>query len=199
MIGKVEKLANTHTIIAGDFNFVFDLKKDKLNGNPTTNFKCRKVIMKWMEEANLQDIWRIKNPHKRQYTWCSNHKPPIMCRLDFFLVSTNINGYYKNCDIVPGYKSDHSCITLNLQVNEETRGRGFWKFNSELLANTEFKADVKKTIQDIANTNEPCDADLLWDTMKCAIRGTCISHSAKIKRDQQKILKEASKIWKNIE
>ena len=188
MIGKIEELANTHTIIGGDFNFVFDLAMDKLNGNKTTNFKCRNSVKNWMNEAHIQDIWRIKNPKKRQYTWSLNHKPPIMCRLDFFLVSENINGIYKNCDIVPGYRSDHSCITLNLEVNEETRGRGFWKFNSDLLTDVEFKTEVKQVIKDIARHNEPCEADTLWDTMKCAIRGTCISHSVKIKKAKEKTL-----------
>ena len=192
MIGKIEELSNSHTILCGDFNFVFDINKDKLNGNHTTNFKCRNTVSSWMTEANIQDIWRIKNPNKRQYTWTSNTKPPIMCRLDFFLVSGNINGHYKNCDIVPGYRSDHSCITLNIDVNEETRGRGFWKFNSELLLDQEFKKDVKKTILDISTTNAPCEPDILWDTMKCAIRGICISHSVKNKKNKQKRVQEAT-------
>ena len=193
MIGKIEELANPHTIIGGDFNFVFDLQKDKLNGNMKTNFKCRSTINKWMEESNMQDIWRIKNPHKRQYTWVSNNKPPIMCRLDFFLISDNLNGWFKNCDIVPGYRSDHSCITLNIEVNEETRGRGFWKFNSDLLTDETFKIDVKDTINRIAQTNEPCEPDTLWDTMKCAIRGTCISHSVRIKKTRHKTIEDATK------
>ena len=106
---------------------------------------------------------------------------------------------YKNCDIVPGFKSDHSCITLNLEVNEERRGRGFWKFNSELLSDNKFKTEVKQTIKDIAKFNEPCEADILWDTMKCAIRGTCISHSVKLKKRREKTLKEATRNIQKLE
>jgi exonuclease III len=71
-----------HTIIGGDFNFVYDLDKDKLGGNRSTNFKCRETMVKWQKENNMLDAWRERNPNQRKYTWVSNTKPRIYCRLD---------------------------------------------------------------------------------------------------------------------
>ena len=139
MLQKIDELNNLNRIVCGDFNFVMDLKMDKLNGRQHTNFKCRTKTTEWMEENNMQDIWRIKHPKEKKYTWTSHHTPPIMCRLDFFLLSDNLNGAYKDSNIVPGFRSDHSCVTLNLESTNDKRGRGFWKFNSNLLQNKNFK------------------------------------------------------------
>ena len=40
-------------------------------------------------------------------------------------LSDNLNGCYRNSEIVPGFKSDHSCFILTIEVNEEQMGKGF--------------------------------------------------------------------------
>ena len=62
----------------------------------------------------MLDIWRVRNPKARKYTWVSNTTPPIYCRLDFFLISTNLAGKVRKCDIHSGYQSDHWYIDLDL-------------------------------------------------------------------------------------
>ena len=54
---------------------------------------------------DLKDIWRIRNPI-------------ITCkgRLDFWLVSDTFQENFDSVDITPSTKSDHSAITLSLQV-----------------------------------------------------------------------------------
>jgi len=188
MISKIDELGHNNLIIMGDFNIVLNIKLDKLGGRSTTHFKCRQKVLDWMEEKNLLDIWRIKNPNTRKYTWTSNHKPPIKCRLDFFLISDNLTGHYKNCDIVPGLRSDHNCATLTLENLDLPRGRGLWKFNSSLLHEERFKEEVINTIKSTAENNKEADKRLLWDTMKCCIRGTCIGYAiSKKKRERQLI------------
>jgi len=192
MISKIEELDNINKIVCGDFNFVFNLELDKLGGRKTTNFKCRKVITEWMNEKNLVDIWRIKNPYTRKFTWTSNHKRPIKCRLDSILISENIATNYKDCDIVPGYRSDHNCATLTLNTNEISRGRGLWKFNSSLLQENNFRDEIINTIQNTAWENREAEKWLLWDTIKCSIRGTCIGYAIKRKKKETKQIKEAT-------
>ena len=34
--------------------------------------------------------------------------------------------------IIPGYRKDHSGITLKLKLIDSERGRGYWKFNDTL-------------------------------------------------------------------
>ena len=72
-------------IIGGDFNCPLDPKLDKKGG----------VMIPWkmiidnieclQNELDLVDVWRIKNPQSRSYTW-SQKSPPIFCRLDYWLI-----------------------------------------------------------------------------------------------------------------
>ena len=80
-LDKIDELDTPNIVIGGDFNFVFDSSLDKMGGNYSTNFKCRGRTIRWMAQNNITDIWRARNPTTRKYTWVSNTKPPIICRL----------------------------------------------------------------------------------------------------------------------
>ena len=67
-------------------------------------------------------------------------------RLDMFLISTALENYVVETNIQPGYMSDHSIVTLSLDVAKQPRGRGLFKFNSSLLKDIKYVELVKKTI-----------------------------------------------------
>ncbi|KAJ8042534.1 hypothetical protein HOLleu_13609 [Holothuria leucospilota] len=94
-------------IMAGDFNFVFNLKLDKVGGQFKTNFKARDECLSLMTVHNLIDIWREKNPFSKHFTWSSNITPGIHCRLDFFLVSRSVEHSTTDISFSPGIQSDH--------------------------------------------------------------------------------------------
>lgn len=54
----------------------------------------------------------------------------MQCRLDLFLVSQNMVNITTLIDIVPGYETDHSMITLRLSRYSNPRGPGFWRLNT---------------------------------------------------------------------
>jgi hypothetical protein len=152
-----------------------------------------------MELNNMSDIWRIKNPNTRKYTWTSNTKPEIMCRLDFFLMSDSLQGQYNEADIIPGYMSDHSCTTLVLNTPDPDRGKGFWKYNSTLAENKDFKNQIRNTVHETIQDNEGTDECLLWDVLKCQIRGTCIGFAAKKNKERRDHLLTIEKELKILE
>ena len=39
-----------------------------------------------------------------------------------------------SANILPGFKTNHSMITLNISLHSNPRGRGFWKLNTSLLS-----------------------------------------------------------------
>ena len=63
----------------------------KKNGRVDTHKFFRQKIIDIIETYDVTNIWRDKNPSLMQYTWHSSHKPPIFCRLDYFLISKNIS------------------------------------------------------------------------------------------------------------
>ena len=125
-IQQIESIPNDNRIIGGDYNLVLDLEKDKKGGRRTTNKKSQILINNWMEETDLIDIWRFQHPDSRVFTWHRKRPYPIFCRLDFFLVSYGITENIETSNISPGYKSDHSLISINFFPIMCERGKGFW-------------------------------------------------------------------------
>ena len=56
-------------VIGGDFNCLQDVTIDKIGGRTQTHENSQRSIFRIMEEYDLIDIWRKKNPNVRRYTW----------------------------------------------------------------------------------------------------------------------------------
>ena len=55
-----------------------------------------------------------------------------------FLSAIVCSFFLHDCEIIPGYRSDHSGVLLNLQINFDTeKVRGYWKFKNTLLKDIE--------------------------------------------------------------
>ena len=117
-------------IIGGDFNLVLDVEKDKKGRLAKTHKQSASVVHDALTEFDLVDIWRTFNPDGRRYTW-RRKTPEIQCRLDFFLVSQSIATITQTVDIVPGYKTDHSMITLIISAFQS---KGEWFLEVEHIS-----------------------------------------------------------------
>ena len=112
------------------------------------------------------------NADKHRYTW-RRKKPEIQCRLDFFLISSDLICDINLADIVPGYKTDHPMILLKIALHHNPRGRGFWKLNTSLLKEEEYLNLIKTTIYQTKNeyqSDNSVNAALLWDIFKMKVR-----------------------------
>lgn len=68
-------------ICGGDFNCVLDINLDKKGGRAHTNFNAQNAIKTIMQDYDLIDIWRIRNPNVQRYTW-------FVCLFVFYLAKT---------------------------------------------------------------------------------------------------------------
>ena len=182
-------------VIGGDFNCLQDVTIDKKGGRPQTHEHSQRSIFRTMEEYDLIDIWRKRNHNVKRYTWRSNTNPPIMCRLDYFLISYSLYTQIEQCNISPGFKTDHSSIDIKIESLKECRGRGFWKFNVSLLNDIEYVNKIKKCIHEVNNNCKYMDPDMLWDFLKCEIRTISIEYSINISKKRKK---EERRLIKNI-
>ena len=82
-------------------------------------------------------------------------------------------------DISFGVKTDHSMISLEIKTTENKRGPGFWKFNCSLLQDDNYIKLIKETIQETITDNPNTEPPLLWDTVKCKVRGVSINYSSR--------------------
>ena len=102
-------------IFGGDFNLVGDIHKDKKGGIPTTHLKSRDEVEILKENFELTDIWSVLNPDATRFTW-RRKNPEIQCRLDYFLISNTLCPVITNAEILPGYRTDHSMITVRINT-----------------------------------------------------------------------------------
>ena len=64
-------------------------------------------------EHILVDIWRIRNPTDTLFTW-RQKSPLIQRRLDFWLISNDLQEDVESVEIITAIRSDHSAITLSV-------------------------------------------------------------------------------------
>ena len=138
------------------------------------------MIRDFSENLGLTDIWRLFNPEARRYTWRQN-KPVIHCRLDFFVVSESSLCDVTHAGISPGFKTDHSMITLNVALHSNPRGKGFWKLNTSLLSEKRCVQEIKTAIESTVNQykdDTSVNPALLWEMIKLKVREKTISYAA---------------------
>ncbi|KAL9978190.1 hypothetical protein ACROYT_G015684 [Oculina patagonica] len=164
-------------IIGGDFNVHLDAELDNEGGRVEKKDSV-KNISDIKLEYDLVDIWRIRNPDKRQFTW-RQKRPWVQRRLDYWLISDCLQDFIEHADIIPSIKSDHSAITLQINaIEDKVCGPSHWVFNSSLLEDDTYIdlicSSLKVWLKEFEDIH---DKQLLWDLVKYKIRQTTISFS----------------------
>ena len=201
---KIQQFQHPKLIIAGDWNLVLNPYLDYYNYRHINNKKSQERVLELIDELELVDVWREINPEVQRYTW-RRPNPPQQSRLDFFLISENIVSYTKEADILVGYRSDHSIVSIELEFIKEKRRNTFWKFNSLHLKDKYFVNYINETIRQtkeqyaalVYNTEAIDDIpvedlqltisdQLFLDTLIMEIRKTTIAYSSKKKKENNK-------------
>ena len=148
---SLTNIGNRNIIITGDWNMLLNPPIDGANYKTVNNPNARQKVLKLMSELNLYDVWRDENTEKHIFTWKRKLVSGLiqMGRLDFFLVSETLSNFSREENIVPGYRSDHSAITLSLIFNTVQKSKTFWKFNSSLLKNKNYIHEIKEVILNV--------------------------------------------------
>ena len=67
-----------HRLIAGDYNVAIDHKLDTSGYLHVNNPNTRELLTRQANMSNLVDIWRLKNPDSRQFTFNKNKHGTIL-------------------------------------------------------------------------------------------------------------------------
>ena len=114
-----------HKVIIGDFNMVLDARIDRLN-SVERKMKAVNDVHQMMEEMHLGDVWHIKNPDAKRYSWFRRKQASIIAsRLDFGLISLGLVDQCKNTFYSTGLMMDHSAFYVIFQFNMYSRGVGY--------------------------------------------------------------------------
>ena len=145
---KIEEIGNTEFIICGDFNLILDPEKDCTNYKYVNNPRAREKVLEFIESNYLTDPFRENHPEVKRYSW-RKRNPLKQARLDFFLTSETITQFVQQSKIESSYRSDHSLVTLFLNLTGLKHGKSYWKHNNSLLLDQEYLKTMNKKITDI--------------------------------------------------
>lgn len=175
-------------IIGGDFNCPLNPHLDKKGGILVPRSNVVRAIESLQANFNLHDIWRIKNPEVHSFTW-SQKSPFVFCRLDYWLTSTHLFDNVNNVNICSAIKTDHSAITMELQIIEQQiKGPGSWKLNVSLLLNKDYIEAMESNIPVWKNESKSLfdDQQMSWEWLKYKTRDFSINFSKKIAKGKKK-------------
>ena len=173
----VQENSEKFFIIAGDFNTILDVNKDKNRGLKNTHSKCRQLLEDIITENDLIDIWRVQHPEKRQYTWHSSTKPHISSRLDYFLIPSCFNNCSIKSNITAGYRTDHSTVSITLDLSDRKKGPGIFKLNNSILLDKKYQNLMRICIKDTVEINKNATPNVLWEIIKGTIRNESIKYA----------------------
>ena len=138
MSDKLGQESDSSVFLGGDFNVICNSELDRRGGLKETRTRVINIIKDIKTQYNLCDVWRIKHPRQRRYTW-KRSNPFIQCRLDYWLITEENLDHIKSTEIIPSIKSDHCAVTLEFhEVETKVRGKGYWKINSSILDEEEY-------------------------------------------------------------
>ena len=218
IIKVINDIGNDNIIVGGDWNCMLDMKLDSrnyMNTNPRP--RTRNKIKEFIVENNLIDIFRELYPNKKAFSW-RRFNTAKQGRLDYFLISEDLFGMVKDCKISPGYRSDHSLVTLEIRKEEFKRDRQFWKFNNSLVNDETYTQNIKELIKNIKRQYAlpiynfehldliPLDEirftisdQLFFETLLMEIRGKTIAYSSFKKRTEKEAEKNLLTEIENLE
>ena len=162
---KISAIPIDLKIVGGDFNMIRDINIDKSGGKAATHIKACKILEKFILAEDLVDIWRFQHPYDHTYTWYRKKPELIQCRLDYFLLPRSMISLCCDSAILPSFMSDHSQITITLELENLQKGPGFWKLNVSLLDDTNYLELIRQTIKSVLKLSFQ-DVRTKWDYMK---------------------------------
>ena len=142
---KESENLNGYRIVLGDFNLVLDAELDRTNAR-NNNPLATAYTKEYLENNNLVDIWRVRNPKRKHYSWRRNKPAVIASRLDLVIVDQAIAPWFKTIGMRKGYRTDHLTVEGEIIVRGKARGKGLWRLNVRHLSNPAFIRMINEKI-----------------------------------------------------
>ena len=179
MLDQIDLDSEYKLIWGGDFNFSFDLSLEADGGKPSIKLMSLAKFESIKQKLDLCDVWRIRNPDSRRFTYRSK-SPFLQRRLDYLFISDSIQEDVNQIDILASLNSDHSPVYVKFsEGNETSRGPSYWKFNNSLLDDQHFVTSLTERINYIIDNelNTIEDVRIRWDILKYRIRQYSMKYS----------------------
>lgn len=152
---KLADLQPVNAILGRDLNVALDPTKDR-NGScpPSYGDVMRQRVTTLMEESDLTDVWRYRNPTLSRFTF---HRGRQASRIDYWLISNHLADICMEADITHLSLSDHSMLTLSIGNQEPRRGPGLWRLDNSLLADDKYIEEISNLLESLIRESDDSD------------------------------------------
>ena len=167
-------------ILCGDMNCCCE-NKDRRNQNGD---KSNRFLNKCINSLHLKDIWRLAHPNEIMFTYKD------ISRIDYILLSHILSAIVPRCEIlsIPTIP-DHRAVVVNIG-DTHNRGQGYWKLNTSILDNQNYRDEIISIIQKTQNEFRDLKNPLLtWDIIKIRVKEQSIQFCTKIRMRRNKEIK----------
>ncbi len=196
LLDKLEQLlvpfgdVSDHVVLfGGDFNLIFDKSLDASGAVGALKIKSLSALTNLIEKFDLVDIYRIRNPDTKRFTFRQGNSR-ILKRLDFFLVSSILQENVDKAKVLTALRSDHSPVLVSFkETTEIEKGPSYWKFNTTLIHDTQYDTSLRENFANWRRQYTDEKKQLLWDLLKYEIRRFSTKYSkkkAKVRREEIK-------------
>ena len=137
-----------HFVLAGDFILFFGSNLEAVGDKPVLKEKSLVIMVELKEEYDLCNIWRIRNPLEKSFTFQQNQSSGILnCKLDYIFISSKLQEFSNKAIIFPAFKTDHSSVSVIISNYDEVKpGAALWKFNNSLISDENFTEKLEKSL-----------------------------------------------------
>ncbi len=170
------------SIVIGDFNFV-ESSSGRFGGKINGRKNGAKEFLCWKETHNLADPWQSTSGHP-----CTSYHSPSSvkrtswsARLDRSYITPNLKPKVVECHILPLIStiSDHSANRISINMVNNEKGPGYWKFNNALLSHPKF---IKATRAVILGLHLESDYAEQWSNFKNMVKNLAVKFGAQVSK-----------------
>lgn len=167
------RLPEGDIILGGDFNMTVNDALDRTPHRP--QHKQTTPLTEFLTAHGLLDVWRIQNPHQRQYTFHSGAHNSLS-RIDYILMTVTDMTKIGKTEILPRGISDHSPIQAELKAHGPTQNR-MYPIYPGYFQNRAIRKGLTSATSHYFQENEHSvsSSQILWEAYKPVLRGQAIS------------------------
>ncbi|KAG0707130.1 Endonuclease/exonuclease/phosphatase [Suillus ampliporus] len=189
--------------LMGDFN----LTEDPIDRAPARldNESTIDALRDLRSSLNLQDTWRIENPHQRLFTFSSNHQS--LSRLDRIYTSDrHTESLLEWSSLISQIPTDHQMVSIRFAPSDLPHiGKGRWSWPPSLISDTslinriiETGIKTQLTIENGTPRTEESNPQTIWQDFKTNInkiaKDTAKTHLHKIHQRIRTLSKDLHKL-----
>lgn len=144
---NLPSLSDCFLIFGGDMNCAIDPQLHRSKPGSTQSLMA-KALCNFMSSNGYVDPCRFCNPSSSQYSFYS-HVHQTFSRIDYFFVDVDVELMPKvtNVSYHPIIISDHSSVSIDVQISPGPRYHTHWRFNTSLLSDDKFHKFITSTME----------------------------------------------------